>query len=440
MVVYTKPPEGGWGWMVVLGAHVIQAFTAGQVSCMGLFLVEWLEEFNASVSTTSWIVSIVSLLTGCVSPISNVLAQKFGHRTICCIGSLLVSLGSLLSAFATNLTHLYLSFGVLLGVGCGLIYAPSIMVTGIYFRERFALANSMTTAGACIGSMALPPVFNYLISIYGWRMALIVISAINMHLFVASCLFRPLQIKSMTKKKDTSAAANDFELQDVELEETDNQQQRKGTRLVQCCSSVSKATGIPELCYTPHYPIAVFVAFTIGATFYCTLVYITPRVLQYGYTKNDAALLLFLFGIGNLGGRFIHGILIDLKYASTHTVCFISLVINAISVLLSPLTSKFVLLGLFLVVYGISMGIISPLIFVIAREVAPSHLLAPVIGFTVLLYAGGNTFGTVFGGWLFDISSDYGVLFYASGGMMAFATILFIPTAWWLHKRKSSCE
>ncbi|XP_072018799.1 monocarboxylate transporter 12-like [Amphiura filiformis] len=438
MAVQAKPPEGGWGWMVVVGSHIIQAMTSGEATCMGLFLVEWLEEFDASVSTTSWIVSLVPLLTGFFSPISNALSQKFGHRTVCCIGSLLASLGALLSAFATNLTHLYLSFGVLLGVGCGLIYAPAIMATGIYFRERFTLANAMASAGVCTGTMALPPLFTYLISIYGWRGALIVISAINMHLFVASCLFRPLKVKPMTKNKDTPAASNDLELQHVELDETDNQQLRSRTRTIQVCSSVSKATGIPELCHTPHYPITVFVAFTIGATMYCTLVYITPRVLQYGYTKRDGALLLSLFGIGSLAGRFIHGILIDLKYASTHTVCFISLALDAISLLLSPLTNKLPLLGLFSVVYGISVGVVSPLIYVIAREVAPSHLLAPVIGFTVLLYAGGNAFGAVVGGWLFDISSDYGVLFYASGGMMAFATILFIPTVYWLHKKKKA--
>ena len=50
-----------------------------------------------------------------LGPISNVLAQKFGHRTVCNIGGLLASLAILLSAFATGLTHLYLSFGILLG-------------------------------------------------------------------------------------------------------------------------------------------------------------------------------------------------------------------------------------------------------------------------------------------------------------------------------------
>ena len=280
--------------------------------------------------------------------------------------------------------------------------------------------------------MALPPFYAYLISVYGWRNALILISAINMHLVVSSCLFRPLKAKSVRKQTEEEQSNN------LEMQSVDYTNQEHKPKLVKCCTSASKASGIPELCYTAHYPIVVFIAFMMGAALYCTIIYFASMVLQHGFTKRDSSLILSFFGMGSLAGRFIHGILIDLKYASTHATFFVSLIISSISLLLSPLMTKFALLAIFAVIYGITSGIISPLIYVIAREVAPAHLLAPVIGFTVLLLAAGNAFGTVAGGWLYDISSDYGVLFYASGGMMGIAAILFIPTLIWLHRRKQN--
>ena len=66
-ISHNTPPEGGWGWMVVFGAHIIQVLTAGEASCLGILLVEWVEEFDASVSSTSWAVSLVPLLTGFLS-------------------------------------------------------------------------------------------------------------------------------------------------------------------------------------------------------------------------------------------------------------------------------------------------------------------------------------------------------------------------------------
>ena len=61
------PPEGGWGWMVVFGSLVIQTVISGLSTSLGLFLVEWLEEFDASVSTTSWTIGLAPLLTGFLS-------------------------------------------------------------------------------------------------------------------------------------------------------------------------------------------------------------------------------------------------------------------------------------------------------------------------------------------------------------------------------------
>ena len=63
----TAVQEGGWGWMVVVGSHVVQILTSGAANCMGLFLVEWLEEFDASVTKLSWILGIVPMCTGLLS-------------------------------------------------------------------------------------------------------------------------------------------------------------------------------------------------------------------------------------------------------------------------------------------------------------------------------------------------------------------------------------
>ena len=70
-----RETEGGWGWAVVCGSHFIQAFTSGEASCMGLFLLEWLHEFQTPVSTTSWIISLVPILTGVLSEYHSLILQ-----------------------------------------------------------------------------------------------------------------------------------------------------------------------------------------------------------------------------------------------------------------------------------------------------------------------------------------------------------------------------
>ena len=62
------PDEGGvWGWLVVIGAHSTRALSVGGVTySSGPFIDEWLDYFDQSVATTTWIFSLAILVNACV--------------------------------------------------------------------------------------------------------------------------------------------------------------------------------------------------------------------------------------------------------------------------------------------------------------------------------------------------------------------------------------
>lgn len=53
-----KIPDGGWGWLVVLASFFINMISDGVGYTFGLLYVEFLHEFKASKSATSWIGSL----------------------------------------------------------------------------------------------------------------------------------------------------------------------------------------------------------------------------------------------------------------------------------------------------------------------------------------------------------------------------------------------
>lgn len=53
-----KIPDGGWGWFVVLASFFINMISDGVGYTFGLLYVEFLHEFKASKSATSWIGSL----------------------------------------------------------------------------------------------------------------------------------------------------------------------------------------------------------------------------------------------------------------------------------------------------------------------------------------------------------------------------------------------
>ncbi|XP_070596394.1 monocarboxylate transporter 7 isoform X3 [Erythrolamprus reginae] len=77
--VYTKVPDGGWGWVVAFAFFFVEALTYGIIKSFGVFFTDLMECFNESNSRISWIISIcVFVLTFTAITASK---EYFGWRT-----------------------------------------------------------------------------------------------------------------------------------------------------------------------------------------------------------------------------------------------------------------------------------------------------------------------------------------------------------------------
>ena len=48
-----EPPDGGWGWVVMIASFVNNFILDGLAYCFGIFLLEYSKSFQASVGSTS---------------------------------------------------------------------------------------------------------------------------------------------------------------------------------------------------------------------------------------------------------------------------------------------------------------------------------------------------------------------------------------------------
>ena len=94
---------------------------------------------------------------------------RFGSRITCLAGSLISSVAIFSSSYSTSLTMLLLTYGVLGGVGLGLMYAPAVVTVGQYFSRRLNLATGICVCGSGAGTFLFAPIASGLISSYGWR-------------------------------------------------------------------------------------------------------------------------------------------------------------------------------------------------------------------------------------------------------------------------------
>lgn len=88
-----------------------------------------------------------------VAPLVTFLARKFGTRSPMFGGVAALAGGFIAASFASEAWHLYLCQGVLVGIGVGFIYIPSIAILSQWFSKKRSLANGITSAGSGIGGV-----------------------------------------------------------------------------------------------------------------------------------------------------------------------------------------------------------------------------------------------------------------------------------------------
>lgn len=186
------PPDGGWGWMVVLASFSIHIVTDGLTYSFGIFYTEFLKYFNEGKGYTAWIASILVGVTLCSGPISSSLVNRYGCRAVTIAGSILASICLAISVLAESVFTLFITIGFGTGLGLGLIYLPAIVSVTMYFERLRSLATGIAVCGSGLGTFIFAPVTEILITQLGWRHALLIIAGIVLGCSVFGAMFRPL--------------------------------------------------------------------------------------------------------------------------------------------------------------------------------------------------------------------------------------------------------
>jgi MFS family permease len=89
------------------------------------------------------------------SPAVTVLVRRnpTGIHLPMLMGVVFQTAGFITASFATHIWHLYLTQGVLVGLGVGFSYLPSIAILSQWFHHRRSLANGISAAGSGIGGL-----------------------------------------------------------------------------------------------------------------------------------------------------------------------------------------------------------------------------------------------------------------------------------------------
>lgn len=177
-----RAPDGGLrAWLVVLGSFLIHSFCFAPTEYIfGVFEHNYLEIFPASThGSIALIGTLGSSSTYFAGFISGASADRFGYRTTALLGTGIMALALLLASFANHVWQLYLTQGVLFGIGASLVYYPAIGAPSHWFDAKRGLALGLAVSGTGLGGLALAPATQALVDTVGVKWALRVLAIVN---------------------------------------------------------------------------------------------------------------------------------------------------------------------------------------------------------------------------------------------------------------------
>jgi OFA family oxalate/formate antiporter-like MFS transporter len=202
---------GSTRWIqLVLGLLCMMAISSPQY-VWTLFTKPLMGKLGVTLAQLQVTFSILIVLQTFLSPVQGFLIERFGPKRLLALGAILTGLSWITAASATSLTALYLCYGVLGGVGTGIIYIGVVGLMVKWFPDQRGLATGVVAAGYGMGAMLTTFPISASLSASGFERTLLVYGA----LFGAVALLSALALKRPPDALQHAASRVSAEARDV---------------------------------------------------------------------------------------------------------------------------------------------------------------------------------------------------------------------------------
>ncbi|XP_032088224.1 monocarboxylate transporter 9 [Thamnophis elegans] len=476
-MVFQKSPDGGWGWVIVLSSFFTQFLCYGSPLAVGVLYMEWLDLFGEGKGKTAWVGSLASGVGLLASPLCSTCVSTFGARPVTIFSSFMVAGGLMISSFAPNIYFLFCSYGIIVGLGCGLLYTATVTITCQYFDKRRGLALGLISTGSSVGLFIYAALQKELIELYGLDGCLLITGALSLNILACGSLMRPLPVS--VQKPDLEKVPDQYLIYNRREKPTHEehitipekaQSEEKGENQVPV--SNPQANGLPVhsqlLLASPReadsYPkkvaeqtylckqlakqkwglylkywddtLSLFKNKVFSALFIAIFLFdvggFPPSLLMEDVARSskiiegDCAIpLISIIGIMTAVGKLALGVLADVAWINALYLYILTLILTAAALVLIPFAQSYSALATLSGVLGFLAGNWSIFPYVTTQMVGIEKL-THAYGILMFFAGLGNSLGPPVVGWFYDWTASYDMAFYFSGLCVLFGGLLLL--------------
>jgi predicted MFS family arabinose efflux permease len=385
--------SGRLGLLVAITALIL-AINMGIRQTFGLYLKPISLDLDLDRQVFSLAMAILNLVWGLAAPFAGALSDRFGAVRVALAGVAFYVAGLILMATATGGNQLILA-GTLIGLGIS--GTGFTAVFGVIARaaqpERRASALGVATMGSAIGQFVALPYAHAIMEATGWAATLWIMAG-------TAALMAPLALAGLSEgahEPHPSAHSNQ-----------------------NLSSALSEALRFPSfLMLTAGF-------FVCGFHIAAVAVHLPAYLADKGFSPALGAIALTIIGGANILGTYTFGRIGDAmpKHLAL-ALLYLARGLVFLALLFLPLTETTVL------VYAFLLGLLwlgtVPLTSGLIVTFFGPRWLSTLYGVVFLSHQLGSFMGAWLGGWLYDATQSYNLLWWASVGVAVLAAALHLP-------------
>jgi MFS family permease len=379
--------------VVLLCGGIILTLAMGTRQGFGLFLQPMTLDHGWSRETFAFAMALQNLIWGASQPFFGMIADRKGAGRVLVTGAVLYATGLVLMAMSNTGLQFSLATGLFIGLaqGCTTFSIVFGVVSRIFPPERRSIALGLCSAAGSFGQFAMLPYTGSLISHFGWFNTLLTLS-------VSAALIAPLASALVETRSKGAAAAVTQSIGEAVREAF-------GHRSFLLLTAGYFVCGFQLAFITVHFPS-----------------YLADR----GLSANVGMMALALVGLFNIFGSFASGAL-GAKYTKKYllsTIYFTRSIVIALFVF-SPVSEGSVYL--FSAAIGLLWLSTVPLTNGVIGGIFGVAYMSTLSGFVFMSHQLGSFIGVWLGGYLFDHTGSYQVVWTISIALGFFAALVNLP-------------
>ena len=386
-------PRIYYGWVIVGLGILSMAYWFGLRTTFSVFFVALIDQFHWGRADAAAALSIAMVAYMVMAPVVGILVDRIGPRRVMLPGIALTGVGLLLCTQIETLTQFYFFYGVVAGIGIPcLSIAPFTIILAHWFEKKRGTANGLASVGMGMSSPLFVPLFQYIISLWGWRSAFLIFS------LLVFAIPLPLNAIFLKHRPEEMGLLPDGDSAEDMAKEAPSQP----------AGSSLKKEGLKELMKTARFWSVILFPALIVFGIYIVIVHHVRYLVDLGVGKMWAASLFAALGAVSGAFRFFWGWLSDrIGREITYTLGGICFSLGILSLLLFQYAPFPFLLYLFAFFFGAGWGSTAPMFMSISGDFYKGKNFGLIYGMVEGNIGIGAAVGTWLGGYIFDQTQNY---------------------------------